>query len=129
MAVQTGEIRLDTRRLDAIARSLGVRADDIVGAIALELEQDVKLNMHGGGKPHRPSPAGEPPHIEWAGLVNSIKSRRVKDKSWRVEDGVEYGLTHEFGDSTRNIPKRPFMVPAAERVRKNMAEKYKGLFK
>lgn len=124
-----GGITLDTRVLDRIARTLNVSTDRVLHSIAFEVEGEVIKSMKGGGKPHRPSAPGTPPNIEFSGLVNSIQARRIEQGLYYVEDGVEYGLTHELGDKTRNIPKRPFMVPAVERVRKMVNEKWKGLIR
>ena len=127
MAVQAGQIILDTRKLDAISRSLKTSTDRVLHSIAFEVEGEVKKSMHGGGTPHRASAAGSPPNIDTGALINSIKTRRVKQGLYHVEDGVEYGAAHELG--TSRLPPRPFMVPAVERVRKDVIRKWKGLIK
>ena len=108
---QVGEIRLDTRELDRIARGLNTNADRIVRGIALEVEA--------AAKPNAP--------VDTGALKNSIRTRKIKEKMYHVEDGVEYGIYQELG--TSRMSKHPFLVPAVERVSKYIAEKYKGLFK
>ena len=141
-SVQAGEIRLDTRELDRIARSLKMNVDQVLGNLAHEVEQAAKLSMKesGTGKAHVPSAPGQPPNVDTSALKNSIKPRRISyGKLHYVEVLAEYGLYLEFGHRSRPfkktqgaqrwIAKRPFMIPACEKVRKMMADKYKAIFR
>jgi len=85
--------------------------------------------MTGGGKPHRPSAPGQPPHVEFGALKNSIKIKREKVGEWIVHDGVEYGIHLELGAPKHNMAARPFLIPAVEKVRKHIADRFKGLIK
>ena len=107
---QVGEIRLDTRVLDRIARDLNTNTDRVLAGIAFEVEGEAKKRAP----------------VDTGALKNSINTQRKKKGLYHVQDGVEYGIYQELG--TSRMSKHPFMVPAIERVRKTLSEKFKGLF-
>lgn len=121
------KIQLDMKRLDAITKNAPQRADEICGEITFELVADI--GTHWGPQSPPPSPPGTPPGRDTAALANSIKGRRERPLRWIVSDGVIYGVEHEFGNPARNLPARPWMRPAVDRIKKQMAEKFKGLVK
>ena len=134
-------VQLDTTVLDRIAKDLNTNTDRILAALAGEVKQNAQTSMvgTGKGKSHVPSAPGQPPTVDTGALKNSIDFRRVRRGLYYVEDGVDYGVFLELGHSSRPfrksqgvqrwIEKRPFMVPAMEKMRKHMSEKWKGLFK
>jgi len=73
------------------------------------------------GPPSRP---GTPPHIETGKLHAAIR-RRVRGNKVIVAAEVMYGEIHEFGG--RYHPKRPFLRPAAMRVRRRLGRKLAGI--
>ena len=97
------EIRLDTRELERIARGLNADVDDVLGILAHQVE--------GISKALAP--------VDTGALKNSIGTKRQKQNEWRVHDGVEYGIYQELG--TSKMAAQPFMVPAAEKVARDMA--------
>ena len=127
MAVQTGQIILDTKVLDRIALTMNSSTDRVLRGIAHEVEAEVKNSMHGGGTPHRPSAPGTPPNIDQAALYDGIMVEKIEEGLYHVRDSVEYGAAHELG--TSRLPKRPFMVPAVERVSKFVEQRWKGLIR
>lgn len=55
------------------------------------------------------------------GSITAMSKKDGKDYIGKYGTNVKYGPTHEYGDSSRNIPARPFLSPAikkAENVRK-----------
>ena len=130
-------IKLDTKVLDRIAANLGKNADQIVHAMALEVEASAKNSMIGesgkiykrGKRVHQASAPGEPPAPDFGALKGSINTERIKQGLWKVQDGVSYGIHLEFGAPRNKMAARPFMTPAVEKVRKHIAKRFKGLIK
>jgi len=111
MATSVGGVTLDTRRLDEIARGLDMNTDQVLMALAFQVEGEAKKRAP----------------VDTGALRNSIMTNK-KGKGWYwVQDGVEYGIYQEFG--TRKMAAQPFMVPAVEAVRRWLASKFKDLFK
>ena len=111
MSQTVGGVTLDTRELDRIARGLNMNTERVLASVAFEVE--------GGAKQSAP--------VDTGALKNSIRTRRINKDLYYVEDGVLYGIYQELG--TSRMSKQPFMVPAIERVRKMLADKYKAIFK
>ena len=104
-------IKLDTKVLDRIAANLGKNADQIVHSLAFEVEATAKTLAP----------------VDTGALKNSINTKKVKESLYHVQDGVHYGIYQEYG--TSRMAAQPFMTPAIERVRKFIANKFKGLIK
>ncbi|BDP42923.1 hypothetical protein DAETH_28920 [Deinococcus aetherius] len=68
------------------------------------------------GVPHTASAPGDPPAVDTGRLRQSIVALKIAPGRWRVGTNVEYAFWLEFG--TRRIAPRPFMRPAAEKVRR-----------
>ncbi len=80
---------------------------------ALEVERNAKQSMLGGGKPHVPSAAGEPPRVDTGVLRSSITHEliiRGNNPVARVGTNVTYGRFLELG--TSDIEPRPWLRPA-----------------
>jgi len=101
----TVEVKLDTRELERIAKGLNANVDDVLGILAHQVE--------GISKALAP--------VDTGALKSSINTKRVKNNYWRVQDCVEYGIYQELGTS-RGVPPHPFMVPAAEKVAKDLSD-------
>jgi HK97 gp10 family phage protein len=122
-------ITLDTTILDRIMSSLAMNVDQVLRAMAFEVESEAKdcMTDGGAGKAHVPSKPGEPPAIDTGTLKGSINSRKVKKGMYHVQDGVDYGIYLEVG--TSRMSKRPFMVPAVETTRKYIDKRWGRLFR
>ena len=118
-------IKLDMKRLDAITKNAPGRANEIVGEIAFMLEADVKTYF--GPQSPPPSQPGAPPNVDTGALRASIKAMQERPLRWLVADGVEYGVMLEYG--TPHMAPRPWMRLAVDRVKRQVAEKFKGLVK
>ena len=62
-------------------------------------------------------------------LINSItaNSELIEPLTYRVQDGVEYGVFQELG--TSKMTARPFLFPAVEEYRQRFFDAFKELFK
>jgi len=84
---------------------------------ALEIVNEAKRSMVGGGKPHVPSAPGEPPHVDTGRLRSSISFEFESSTSQfeaRVGTNVTYGRDLELG--TERIKPRPWLRPAFFKV-------------
>ena len=84
---------------------------------ALEIVNEAKRSMVGGGKPHVPSAPGEPPHVDTGRLRSSITFEFESSRSQfeaRVGTNVIYGKFLELG--TVHIRPRPWLRPAFFKV-------------
>jgi len=102
---------INTERLDKIAAHLGTGTDEILQTVAEEVEQTAK--------PMAP--------VDTGALRSSINTEKVDDKTYRVQDGVEYGIYQELGN--HRMAAHPFLVPAIEKVRPTIANFFLRLFK
>jgi HK97 gp10 family phage protein len=67
------------------------------------------------GKNHKPSQPGEAPNYDTGLLANSIETREVAEFEVEVAAKAPYAAALELG--TSKMAERPFMRPAADRVR------------
>lgn len=111
-------------------RTLHSRAGRVVRQTVAEIEARIKTSFaepkHGavyGG--HQASAPGEAPAIDFGVLANSTQSYMESDTKGGVGVGAEYGPHLEYG--TDSIEPRPFMVPAAESVRREFQESLRNL--
>jgi HK97 gp10 family phage protein len=112
MATAVGGIKLDTKRLDEIARKLDTNADGALRKISAQVE--------GLAKTLAP--------VDTSALRNSIHFEKISEGLYWVEDGVEYGIYQELG--TYKMRAHPFMIPAAEHVSNQIGAIFqKELFK
>lgn len=108
---------VDTAVMDRIIADSGKR-DLWIRGIAHQMLGDIVISMQKspasgksyprGGRRHTASSPGNPPRIDFGTLVNSLKVRKIRDKSYAIEDGVEYGVKLELGIG---VGARPFMRP------------------
>jgi len=84
---------------------------------ALKVERSAKQSMIGGGKPHVPSAAGDPPRVDTGVLRSSITHElKIIDREpiARIGTNVTYGRDLELG--TSQVEPRPWLRPALARV-------------
>lgn len=107
------EVKLDTRKLDKIAKDAPSTADGIVRKWAAVIAGDAA----------RDAP------VETGALRNSILAnspQKMGPEYYRVQDGVEYGIWQEIG--TARMRARPFLTPAVERHWEAFKADFKRLF-
>lgn len=68
-----------------------------------------------GGKNHVPSAPGEPPNADTGFLDRSINAEKTGDLTAIAAANASYAAPLEFG--TSKMEARPFMAPAAEKIR------------
>jgi HK97 gp10 family phage protein len=98
----------------------------VVLKAATEFETLVKTSMQGGksgavyGR-HQASAPGEPPAIDTGNLINSIR-HEAEDGGFTqvISANAEYAQHLEYG--TRKMAPRPYMRPAAEKIRPRFLE-------
>jgi hypothetical protein len=130
-------VKLDTRKLNDLLKSLPGDTNKIVGEAAVAVEQQAKVKIM------------EWPLIDTGALVNSIVAQQDEPGKWVVGDqggydgskpsrfgkriGMkEYAVFWELGHRnlfTRHYMRMPFLGPAVVEVEKNFAERFKDLFK
>ena len=103
-------VKLDTTKLDAILVRMPGKRSEIIRTAAFEVEGDAK----------RRAPE------DTRALINSIQAEEKDETTWRVGDGVEYGIYQEMG--TSRMAAQPFLIPAVEAVRQMFVNKWKELF-
>ena len=109
--MEVANIRLDTKVLDRLCRELDMNTNQVLRSIAFQVEGEAKNKAP----------------VDLGALKGGIHVEpRGKNKYW-VADAVEYGIYQELG--TYKMAAQPFMVPAVEKVRKYLADRFKGLFK
>lgn len=108
-----------------VRAAAGRLADQRAGLRAQELRTEIveQLSQPGRGREyrrgnvtHRASAPGDPPAVDTGRLRQSLGVQRIGNGHYRVGTNVEYAPLLEFG--TRQMAARPFMRPAAERVRR-----------
>lgn len=132
-------IEADVRKLRQLANDMPSLLEATLASVAEELVNDVKLSMTNspatgesyrrGSRVHVASSSPNPPRPDMGTLIASIRWQREKSLTYRIEDGVEYGIAMELG--TENIEPRPFMRPMFEDYRAskfgNMVKQKLGL--
>ena len=104
-------VKLDTRVLDALAAKLNMSTDQVIHSAALQVEAEAKVKAP----------------VETGALKNSIHTEDKGNKTYWVADAVEYGIYQEFG--THKMSAHPFMMPAVEKVRKQLDDMFAEIFK
>lgn len=113
-------IVLDTKKLDAIAEKLDLRRDQVVKALAFEVQGNAAMLAP----------------VDTGALRNSIHTEQGDEmlgqsSTWFVMDGVEYGIYQEYGPggNGRTWSYKPFMVPACFKAEGSLAKRYGELFR
>lgn len=104
---------LDTSRLDKITKEMRPKARQIVNEYGNMMMADaVKFAP-----------------IDTGALRNSIasESKMIDELTYRISDGVEYGVYQEFG--TSKMGAQPFMRPAIDLWKDKFMKAFEGLFK
>ena len=104
-------VKLDTRVLDALAAKLGMETERVIESAAFQVEAEAKVKAP----------------VDTGALKNSIHTEEKGRQTYWVADGVEYGIYQEFG--THKMAAHPFMMPAVEKVRKQLDDMFAEIFK
>lgn len=113
MAQSVGGIRIDTSVLDKITAEIEPKAAQTVNKYGIAIT----------GEAAKFSP------VDTSALRNSItsESHMVDNMTFRVQDGVEYGIFQELG--TSKMAAQPFLVPAIEAWRDRFYSAFAELFR
>lgn len=95
-----------------LERAVAVKAQELRTEVVEQLTQPGRGQRYGR---HIASAPGDSPAVDGGRLWQSIVALKVDQFRWRVGTNVEYALYLEFG--TRRMAPRPFLRPAAEKVR------------
>jgi hypothetical protein len=120
-----------TNNLPRYTRSINSRAGRVVRKTIAEIEARIKVSFsepkHGNvdSRGHQASAPGEAPAIDYGVLANSVQAYMETDTRGGIGVGAEYGPHLELG--TSNMEPRPFMLPAAESVKRNFQESLRHL--
>jgi hypothetical protein len=120
-----------TNNLPRIIRVMDQRAGRVVRKTVAEIEARIKISFsepkHGNvnSRGHQASAPGEAPAIDYGVLASSVQAYMETDTKGGVGVGAEYAPHLELGTST--IEPRPFMVPAAESVKRDFQESLRHL--
>ena len=113
MAVNVTNVHIDTAALDKITANIKPNAARIVNSYGLAItSRAIKLAP-----------------VDTGALINSISARSdmIGDLTFRVQDGVIYGVFQELG--TSKMAAQPFLVPAVEAFREKFLAAFGSLFK
>lgn len=116
------KVMLDTAKLQALIADAPQKAGQIVRAIALDAERDVKQSMGAS-----PSAAGDPPGVDTGALRASIHVERRTAFTQAVVTGTDYAHFLEFG--TTRMAARPYMGPMAMRLQLGIDDYWQGFAK
>ena len=109
-----GGVVIDTAVLDRITTEMRPKASLIIQKHGLHMAGEATMN----------APVGET-----GNLKNSIipNSGMVKQLTFAIQDGVEYGIFQELG--TSRMAAQPFVIPAIEKNVSSFLADFASLFK
>lgn len=115
---KNSSVKLDTSGLDRLMKEEPGKVNAWLRGVADQMLGDIVLsfNTSPGGEvytrgsvSHVASQAGYPPNVDTGTLRASMHVEPVSMFSFRIADGVEYGIMLE--DGTEHISARPFVAP------------------
>jgi hypothetical protein len=128
-------VKMGYNNLSKIAKALPRESDAIVqnaatalrGEIIIRIKQGPKTGRmyRRGRKYHRASSGGESPADDTGHLASTVQKRKIGLARAMVYVGSENGLTLEYGSVY--MEKRPFVRPAAKKIRPEMIEAFRNL--
>lgn len=117
-----GSIKIYRRK---VVKAMEKASDDSLRRCGMLVEDAAKRSMRaGGGKAQKPSPPGDPPHVQTGTLRSSI-AHAVRGRTAVVGPTERYGKYHEYG--TRHHPERPFMAPALRKVEAKFPKEFEAI--
>lgn len=104
------------KQLNSPAAKRRVSAAIYVAADMLRVEAAISISEGSvSGKNHKPSKVGDAPNFDTGFLAGAIETRETGEFEAEVASTAPYSAALEFG--TSKMGERPFMRPAAQRVR------------
>lgn len=106
-------VQLDTTVLDKITAEIKPKASKIIETYGQAMTGQAAKNAP----------------VDTGALKNSItaNSKMIETLTFRIQDGVEYGVYQEFG--TSKMAAHPWLIPAVESFRKKFLAAFGELFK
>lgn len=117
MAIKFADRHL--KRLRKMTTGMRKEAQKLVYVLADMHATEAALSITTGsvsGKNHKPSAPGQPPNADTGVLDRSVHVEQVGPLQANSVADAPYAAAQEFG--TSKLPERPFMRPAAKKVRK-----------
>lgn len=117
--------------LPHLRRRVHARASRVVRQTVAELEARIKTSFsepktgNVDSRGHQASAPGEAPAIDDGTLAGSVQAYMETDTKGGIGVSAEHGPHLEYG--TSNMAPRPFMVPAAESVRREFLKSLRNL--
>lgn len=108
--IEVKRVKLDTAKLDAIARRIDNNTEGAIRSIAFQVEAEAKVRA-----PYLIGALKSGIHVEW--------QRKL---TYWVTDSVEYGVYQEL--STKRMKAQPFLVPAVDRVSEYIEQLFEQVF-
>lgn len=106
-------------RLRKMTAGMRKEATRLVYTLADMHATEAALSITAGavsGKNHKPSSPGQPPNADTHGLDRSVHVEQTGPLTAQSVADAPYAAAQEFG--TQDMAERPFMRPAAKKVRK-----------
>lgn len=107
------------KRLRKMTTGMRKEAQKLVYTLADMHATEAALSITAGavsGKNHKPSSPGQPPNADTHGLDRSVHVEQTGPLTAQSVADAPYAAAQEFG--TQDMAERPFMRPAAKKVRK-----------
>ncbi len=122
------KMRLDIGFIEIDDKELSKEMTKIVHRAALKLEKNIKAVIREGGIPYIPNaPAtirrkgSSHPLIDTGEMLRSVTTD-LGPSSATVYVRAPYASYNEYGAPERNVPQRPFVMPAINRTIKEMRD-------
>jgi HK97 gp10 family phage protein len=126
MVKATVELKINQAMITALFNNADKVASDSANSLANEMKKRIKTGAKSGKQygNHTASAPGQSP-ANWTGeLVNSISAINEGKKS-KVIVNANYAEFLELG--TSKMRARPFILPSIQKVKKDLAQKLKGI--
>ena len=126
MVKATVELKINQAMITALFKDADKVASDSANSLANEMKKRIKTGAKSGKTygNHTSSAPGQSP-ANWTGeLVNSISAINEGKKS-KVIVNANYAEFLELG--TSKMRARPFILPSIQKVKKDLAQKLKGI--
>lgn len=135
MSLMRVDFRRNTTKLDSIIKVSPAIAEGLVKDVAEETVDDINANWSANS----PSDPFNPPAVVTGALKRSIRIERrsARGRFAKKADAVhyaimvrsKYGAALEFGYDPNNLLPRPYLLPAVDRAKDNLAGKFKTSFR
>jgi hypothetical protein len=121
----TTTFKLDTTKLDAIIKTSPQKVANVVTKTAMRILGEARINAP--RDPNRP-PNDPSRQVSGALKANSdVVEVDIRGLTQNIEFYVEYALAQELGRPEINLPARPYLTPATEKMAKGFVEDLKDV--